>query len=60
MELLAFTAPVLSRTQAIVAAIIVVVLVLIAWKFLKFAFKVAIIVVAAVLIYLAIHAAGIV
>ncbi|GEM_PF-3746264 len=59
MDLLA-SLPVLSRTQAIVAAVIVVVLVLLAWKFLKFAFKVAIIVAAAVLIYLAIHAAGIV
>ena len=51
---------VLERTPAIVAAVLVVVIVLVAWKFLKFAFKIALVVVAAVLIFLALQAAGVI
>ena len=55
-----YEAVVLTKTQAIWAAIAVVVIVILAWKFLKFAFKIGILVVAAVLLYLALHAAGII
>jgi hypothetical protein len=51
---------VLSKTQAIWAAIGVVVLVVIAWKFLKFAFKIGIVVAAAILIFMALRWAAIV
>lgn len=44
-------AVVLSQTQAIIAAILVVVVVIIAWKFLKFAFRIALIVAAAVVLF---------
>lgn len=49
----------LSRNQAIVASILVVLAVLIAWKFLKLAFKIALVVVAAILIFLALRWASI-
>lgn len=49
----------LSRNQAIVASILVVLVVLIAWKFLKLAFKIALVVVAAILIFLALRWASI-
>lgn len=52
-------AVVLGRTQAIVAAILVVVIVVIAWKFLKFAFRLALIVAAAVAIFLVLRWAGV-
>ncbi len=44
-------AVVLTPTQAIIAAILVVVVVIIAWKFLKFAFRIALIVAAAVVLF---------
>lgn len=50
---------VLTQTQAIIASIVVVVIVLLAWKFLKLAFKVALILVAAVAIFFALRWAGI-
>ena len=49
---------VLSPTQAIVAAIVVVVLVILAWKFVKFAFRIAILVAAAVVVYFIAKSAG--
>jgi hypothetical protein len=52
--------PVLSPTQALVAAIVVVVLVLLIWKFVKGAFKIAVVVGIAILIYLGLKAAKIV
>lgn len=58
MELPLLTAAVLSGNMAIVAAILVVVGVILAWKFLKFAFKIAVIVAAAVLIFLLMRSAG--
>lgn len=42
---------VLEGWQAIAAAVAVVVVVIIAWKFLKFAFRIALIIAAAVAIY---------
>lgn len=50
----------LSQRNAIIASIIVVILVVIAWKFLKFAFKIGLVILAAVLIFLALKNAGIV
>jgi hypothetical protein len=50
---------VLDTTWAIVAAIAVVVGVLILWKFLKFAFKIAVLVAAAVLLYFILAWAGV-
>ena len=50
---------VLTQTQAIVASVIVVLVVLIAWKFLKLAFKIGLIIVAAVAIFFALRWAGI-
>ena len=51
--------PVLSQTGAIVASVIVILVVLIAWKFLKLAFRIALIVAAAVAIYFALQWANI-
>jgi hypothetical protein len=45
--------------QALIAAIIVIVLVVLIWKFVKGAFKIAIVVGIAVLIYLGLHQVGI-
>lgn len=50
---------VLSTNQAVIASIVVVLVVLIAWKFLKLAFKIALVVAAAIAIYLALSWAGI-
>lgn len=50
---------VLTQTQAIIASVIVVVIVLVAWKFLKFAFKIGLIIVAAIAIFFALRWAGI-
>ena len=50
--------PVLSGTMAIVAAIVVVVLVILAWKFVKFAFRIAILVAAAAVVYFIAKSAG--
>lgn len=50
---------VLSRNQAIVASVIVILVVLIAWKFLKLAFRIALVVVAAIAIYFALNRAGV-
>lgn len=50
---------VLTQTQAIIASVIVVVLVLIAWKFVKLAFKIGLIAVAAIAIFFALRWAGI-
>ena len=50
----------LSRTQAIWAAVGLVLVVIIAWKFLKLAFKIALIVAVAVGIYFALRSAGVV
>ena len=50
---------VLEGTWAIVAAIAVVVVVLLLWKFLKFAFKIAVLVAAAILLYFILRWAGV-
>lgn len=50
---------VLSQTQAIIAAILVIVVVVIAWKFLKFAFRIALVVAAAVVLFFVLKWAGI-
>lgn len=50
---------VLTQTQAIIASVIVILVVLLAWKFLKLAFKIALVVGAAVAIYFALKWAGI-
>lgn len=50
---------VLTQTQAILASIVVVLVVIIAWKFLKLAFRIALVVVAAIAIYFALNWAGI-
>jgi hypothetical protein len=52
-------AVVLSPTQAAIAAILVVVVVIIAWKFLKFAFRIALIVAAAVVLFFVLRSAGV-
>lgn len=52
-------AVVLSQTQAIIAAVLVVLVVIIAWKFLKLAFKIAIVVAAAVVLFFVLRFAGI-
>lgn len=49
----------LSGTMAIVAAIVVVVVVILLWKFLKFAFKIGVLVAAAVLLYFILKWAGV-
>lgn len=54
-----FLAAVLSGTWAIVAAVAVVIGVLLAWKFLKFAFKIGVLVAAAVLLYFILKWAGV-
>lgn len=48
---------VLGPTQAIAAAIIVIVIVFLVWKFVKAAFKIALIVGLAILIYIGLNAA---
>lgn len=48
---------VLSPPQALIAAIIVIVIVFLIWKFVKAAFKIALVVGIAILIYLALNAA---
>lgn len=58
-SLLPTLAVVLSRNQAIIASVVVILIVIIAWKFLKLAFKIALVVVAAILIYMALNWAGI-
>ena len=50
---------VLSPTMAIVAAIGVVLVVIIAWKFLKLAFRIALIVAAAAVVYFVLKNAGV-
>lgn len=50
---------VLSPTMAAVAAIAVVIGVILLWKFLKFAFKIAVLVGAAVLLYVILKNAGV-
>jgi hypothetical protein len=52
-------AAVLGQTQAIIAAVVVVALVLIAWKFLKFAFRIALVIAAAIAIFLLLKWAGV-
>ena len=54
-----FPAIVLTQTQAIIASIVVILVVIIAWKFLKLAFKIGLIIVAAVAIFFALKWAGI-
>ena len=51
--------PVLEGTWAIVAAIAVVIVVLLLWKFLKFAFKIGVLVAAAVLLFFILRWAGV-
>lgn len=51
--------PVLSGTTAIVAAIGVVIVVLLLWKFLKFAFKIAVVVAAAIVLFFILRGAGV-
>ena len=51
--------PVLGTMPAIVAAIVVIVVVILAWKFLKFAFKIALLVAAAIAIFLLLRSAGV-
>ena len=50
---------VMNSTWAIVAAIGIILVIIIAWKFLKLAFKIAMLVVAAVLIYMLLRWAGV-
>lgn len=50
---------VLTQTQAIIASIVVVLVVLIAWKFLKLAFRIALVIAAAVVIFLALRWANV-
>ena len=50
---------VLATTPPIIAAIVVVIVVILAWKFLKFAFKIALLVAAAVAIFFILRAAGV-
>ena len=50
---------VMTQRNAIIAAIVVVLIVIIAWKFLKLAFKIALVVAAAVAIFLFLKWAGI-
>lgn len=49
---------VLSGTQAILAAVAVVVVVVIAWKFLKFAFRIGLVIVAAAILFYVLRNAG--
>jgi len=46
--------------NALIAAIVVVLLVLIIWKFVKVAFKIALVVGIAILIFLGLNAAGVI
>jgi len=50
---------VLTQTQAIIASVVVILIVLVAWKFLKLAFKIGLIAVAAIAIFFALRWAGI-
>jgi hypothetical protein len=50
----------MSPRNALIAAALVVILVVLIWKFIKGAFKIAIIVGVAVLIYLGLNQAGII
>ena len=50
----------MSPRNALIAAVLVVILVVIAWKFIKGAFKIAIVVGIAILIYLGLNQAGII
>lgn len=60
MELpLPILAVVLTQTQAILAAIGVVLVVILAWKFLKFAFRIALVITAAVALFLVLRWAGV-
>lgn len=60
MELpLPILAVVLTQTQAILAAIGVVLVVILAWKFLKFAFRIALVIAAAVALFLVLRWAGV-
>lgn len=54
-----FLAAVLSPTMAIVVAVLVVLGVIIAWKFLKLAFKIGLLLVAAIAVYFLLQWAGI-
>lgn len=58
MDVLVALAP-MSPRNALIAAVLVVLLVLIIWKFVKVAFKIALVVGVAVLIYLGLNQAGI-
>ena len=49
---------VLTGTTAILAAIAVVVVVILAWKFLKFAFRIGLIIVAAAILFILLRRAG--
>lgn len=53
-----FLAVVLEGWQAIAAAVAVVVVVIIAWKFLKFAFRIALIIAAAIALFFVLRWAG--
>lgn len=53
------TALVLEPTHAIIASVVVVALVIIAWKFLKFAFKIALVIAAAVALFFLLRWGGI-
>lgn len=50
----------MSPGAAIIASVVVILVVLIAWKFLKLAFKIALVVAAAIAIYFALSRAGII
>lgn len=50
--------PTLTPTQAIAASVVIVIGVIVAWKFLKFAFKIGLLLVAAIGIFFALRWAG--
>lgn len=52
-------AMVLSTTNAIIAAVIVVVILFLVWKFVKFAFKIALVVGVAILLYIVLNKLGV-
>lgn len=50
---------VLTKTQAIIASVVLILVILLAWKFLKLAFKIALVAIVAIGIYFALRWAGI-
>lgn len=59
MDPILVPAVVLTQTQAIIAAVLVVLAVILAWKFLKLAFKIALVIAAAVALFFLLRLAGI-